>query len=63
MLKRIINDPAVHEVIGRTLVNTVKLGIVAALFLALQKQFNDTSNVFIATMDQDITKLNEQCEA
>lgn len=52
-----LNEPETHEIIGRTIVNTVKLGIVAALFLTLQKQFYQSSNELITTVDRGIASL------
>lgn len=52
-------DPQMHEIIGRSLINVLKLGITAVLFVTLQKAFYSTSNDLIDTADQGLTKLME----
>lgn len=54
-----LNDPAVHEVVGRTLINTLKLGLVAAIFIATQQAFQKSSNDLITVASQDVAKLAE----
>lgn len=53
-----LQDPKTHEVIGRTAVNTLKLGIAAFLFIALQNAFYQSANDLIGSVNDGITALN-----
>ncbi|NPV89901.1 MAG: hypothetical protein HPY50_03885 [Firmicutes bacterium] len=57
-----LNNPKTQETIGRTILNTVKLGVVAALFFAAQNAFYKHSNETIGSAAQMITNILPSAE-
>ncbi|NPV89218.1 MAG: hypothetical protein HPY50_00395 [Firmicutes bacterium] len=57
-----LNNPKTQETIGRTFLNTVKLGIVAGLFFAVQNAFYKHSNETIGSATQVITNVLPSAE-
>lgn len=50
MLENLLLNPKVHEILGRTLINTVKLGVAAALLFSMQDAFHKTGDNLIKEM-------------
>jgi len=44
MLNPLLNNRTIHEVVGRSLINVIGLGICAVLLAVAQKQLQHTSN-------------------
>ncbi len=54
-----LNDPAFHETIGRTIIQTIKIGLAAAVFTVAQKALYSQSNALIESVHQDIAKVKQ----
>jgi len=54
-----LNDPVFHEALGRTIIQTIKIGLAAAVFMAAQQALYAQSNTLINSLDQGIAKLTD----
>ncbi|MFZ5645968.1 MAG: hypothetical protein ACOY46_20630 [Bacillota bacterium] len=55
MFGKVLMSPKVHEILGRTIVNTVKLGLASALLFSMQDAFYKSGDKLI----REIGKLPE----
>ncbi|NPV92436.1 MAG: hypothetical protein HPY50_16860 [Firmicutes bacterium] len=57
-----LSNPKTQEAVGRTILNTAKLGVIAALFFAAQNAFYKHSNETIGSATQVITNVLPSAE-
>jgi hypothetical protein len=55
MFEKLLMSPKVHEILGRTLLNTMKLGVAATLLFSMQDAFYKSGDKLI----REIGKLPE----
>lgn len=54
-----LNDPKFHEIVGRTIIQTIKIGLAAAIFMAAQQALYAQSHNLIKSVDMNIANLTE----
>lgn len=54
-----LQDPKLHEAIGRTAISTLKMGIAAFLFITIQNAFYKSANNLIGSVDQSLSTLTK----